>query len=286
MFVLLITSCNNTSYKGSNNVVEPSEVVKTMNNSNVIILDARSQEDYAKGHLKGAICLNPGELTITEPVKGMLAPKEQVEKVLSAKGISNDSTIYIYDNNGGVYSSRLWWVLKVYGHDKVQVINNGQKGLENANLTMSLEVPELSPTNYIAKEANSSMIATKNDIKVIVENKDSKEKIIDVRSTAEYDEGAIPKATLYSHTKNLYNDGTFKSARDIYLNYKDLGLNKEDIIILYCKSSFRATQTALLLNEAGFENVKVYDGAWLEWSAGDMPTQKQENKPLSSQDGS
>ncbi|GMQ64087.1 sulfurtransferase [Vallitalea maricola] len=286
VFVLLFTSCNNTSYKGSNNVVEPTEVKEAMNNSDVIIIDARAEEDYAKGHLEGAISLNPDSLTISEPIKGMLAPKEQVEKVLSEKGISNNSTLYIYDNSGGVYSGRVWWVLKVYGHDNVKVINNGQRGLEKAKLPMSLEVPELEPTEYVAKEANSDMIATMDYVKTVAENEDSKEKIIDVRSKAEYEEGAIPNAILYPHTKNLYTDGTFKSARDTFLFYKDLGLDKDDTIILYCKSSFRATQTALLLDEAGFKNVKVYDGAWLEWSAGDMPTEKEEKTVPDSGDAS
>lgn len=286
VFVLLFTACNSTSYKGSDGIVEPSEVAESMDNSQVIVIDARSPEDYAKGHLQGAICLTAGELTIADPVKGMLAPKEQIEKVLSEKGISNDSILYIYDNNKGVYASRLWWALKVYGHDQVKVINNGQKGLELANLPMTLDVPDLPATTYQAKDADLSMIATKEDVIKVTESDNSDVKIVDVRSQAEFDEGAIPGAILYPHTKNLYSDGTFKSARDTYLFYKDLGMEKDDPIILYCKSSFRATQTVLVLEEAGYTDVKVYDGAWLEWSAGDMPTEKEEKKTPSVQDAS
>ncbi|GKT30917.1 hypothetical protein ADUPG1_001750, partial [Aduncisulcus paluster] len=64
------------------------------------------------------------------------------------------------------------------------------------------------------------------------------------------------------------------SGRTIELNYKDLGFDKDDEIILYCKSSFRAAQTAVLLEEAGYSNVKVYDGAWLEWSSQGMPSEE------------
>lgn len=286
VFVLLMTSCNNTSYKGSLNVVEPSEVADGLSNSKVIIIDARSQEDYNKGHVQGAINLTTDALTVSEPVKGMLASKEQIEKVLSEKGISNDSILYIYDNSKGVYAGRVWWALKVYGHDQVKVINNGQRGLELKKLPMTLEVPELAPTTYVAKDANQDRIATKEDVKQAAEDQSSKIKIVDVRSQAEYDEGAIPGAILYPHTKNLYSDGTFKSVRDTSLFYKDLGLEKEDEIILYCKSSFRATQAALLLEEAGYKRVRIYDGAWLEWSAGDMPTKKEEKKAPSVQDAS
>ncbi len=92
---------------------------------------------------------------------------------------------------------------------------------------------------------------------------------------------------MYPHTKNLYSDGTFKSARDTYLDYNDLGISKTEPVILYCKSSYRATQTLLLMEEAGYENVKVYDGAWLEWSTKDMPkAEKVETTTPSSQDAS
>ena len=282
---ILLVGCNKTNYSDSNNITETAELKEALSQSNSLVIDARNAEEYAKGHLKGSINLAPAELTINEPVKAMLAPKEQIEKVLSAKGISNDSNLYIYDNSGGVYSSRVWWTLKAYGHENVKVINNGQKAIVDNGLELSLDVPMLKETNYVAKELNNKSIATIDDVKKAID--DEATTIIDVRSTSEYAEGAIPTAILYPHTKNLYADGSFKSSRDTYLNYNDLGLKRDHSIILYCKSSFRAAQTALLLEEAGYTDVKVYDGAWLEWSTKDMPKQEQEKTaPVTSQDAS
>jgi thiosulfate/3-mercaptopyruvate sulfurtransferase len=77
------------------------------------------------------------------------------------------------------------------------------------------------------------------------------------------------------------------SSRDIGLFYKDLGLEKDETIILYCKTSFRATQTAALLQEAGYKNVKVYDGAWLEWeSKVGVQTPTEGTAPVNESDGS
>ncbi len=110
-----------TDYLDSNNVIEADQLVDVLSDSKTIVIDARSEEDYNKGHLKDAINLPIGEITISDPVKGMIAPKEQVERALSKRGVSNDSNIYIYDNKNGIYASRIWWVLNVYGHENVKL---------------------------------------------------------------------------------------------------------------------------------------------------------------------
>jgi thiosulfate/3-mercaptopyruvate sulfurtransferase len=286
ILVMLLSGCTNASYEGTDNIIEADELKAVLQDAATIVIDARSAQDYEKGHLLGAINLTPDELNISEPVNAMLADQEQIEAVLSAKGISNDSNIYIYDNSGGVYASRVWWSLKIYGHENVKVLNNGQTALENGGFEFSLEVPDLQATDYKASELNTSMIATIDEVEAVV-NGEAEGTILDVRSTAEYEEGAIPGALLYAHTNNTYSDGYFKGTKTIYLDYNDLGLEKEDSIILYCKSSFRATQTAVLLEEAGFTNVKIYDGAWLEWSMKDMPQEETEEIVApSTQDGS
>lgn len=283
--VIALVGCNNTSFEGSSNIAEATEL-EGLNSSQTVVIDARSPEDYAKGHLEGAVNLPASKLTVSDPVSGLIAPLEQVEEVLGTAGISASSDVYIYDNAGGVYASRVWWVMKVYGHESVKVINNGETAVAESGMKLTQDVPEITAVEYTGKAMNETMLAGIDEVQAIAEG-NAEGCIVDVRSTAEYDEGAIPTAVLYPHTKNLYNDGTFKSARDIYLNYSDLGLGKDEAIILYCKSSFRATQTAVLLDEAGYTNVKVYDGAWLEWSTKDMPKeQKEETTAPTSSDGS
>lgn len=285
--LLSLTACVRTEYNDSTRVIEASALGDMMDGSDVVIIDARSKEDYDKGHLEGAIHLPPSKLTVSEPVSGLIAPKATIEEVLGANGIASDSTVVVYGNQGGVYSGRVWWVLKVFGHENVQVVNGGEKAIVAEKLTLTLDVPAVTPVTYTAKADNtSSMIATIDDVSAIADGT-VEGCIIDVRSQGEYDEGAIPTAVLYPHTKNLYSDGTFKSARDTYLDYNDLGISKTEPVILYCKSSYRATQTLLLMEEAGFDNVKVYDGAWLEWSTKDMPkAEKVETTAPSSQDAS
>ncbi len=287
---LFFVACNATEYKDSDRIIEAADLVDLLSDSNTVVIDARSEEDYNKGHLAGAVNLPSSLLTVSDPVNGTIAPKGTIEEVLGAHGISADSNVFIYDNAGGVHAARIWWVMKVYGHENVKVINGGETAIASLNgkgLTLTVDETSITPVTYTAKDADTSMIATLEDVLDVVEN--GKEVcILDVRSAAEYDEGAIPGAILYPHTKNLYADGTFKSARDIGLDYKDLGIEKDEPVILYCKSSFRATQTLLVLEEAGYTNLKVYDGAWLEYSTKDVPKEEKTEEKVtpSAGDGS
>jgi len=286
-FLLSSVGCTTTSYKDSNSIIEAEMLTDILAKENTVVIDARSPEEYDKGHLINAINLPPTLLTISEPVAGLIAPKETVEEVLGSLGISNQSDVYIYDNNGGVNAARVWWVLRIYGHENVRVINKGEVGIIEEKLQLTREVPKVKTVEYSATELDTSMIATIEEVEAVI-NGTSEACILDVRSQAEFDEGAIPTALLYPHTKNLYSDNSFKSERDIYLNYNDLGLERDELVIVYCKTSFRATQTALLLGEAGFTKVKVYDGAWSEWSLKDMPAEEKTEEKVtpSAQDGS
>jgi len=289
--LLLVACVNDTSFEGSNNFAEASEVAEVYleTSENVKIIDARGEEAYAKGHLKNSICISPSELVVEEPVKATVAPKEQVEEILGNSGINKDTMVYIYDDNGGVYAGRIWWTLKLYGHENVKIINNGAKALEQSALEMSTSVPDVTPVDYTMEPMNEELIVDLERVKIYAEDPSAQEnvKLIDVRSIAEYEEGYIPGAILYPHTKNYYSDDTFKSARDTTIFYQDAGIKKDHEIILYCKSSYRATIVAALLDEAGYENVKVFDGAWIAWENESMPTAEvEEDAPITTSDGS
>lgn len=276
-----------TSYKGATNFVEMSEVAEMMGQENVVIIDARYAENYDKGHLEGSIKLNPKEdLSISEPVSGMIPSKEMVEEVLGSKGISEKDTVLIYDHKGGIYSARVWWVLKEYGHEDVRIINGGEAAVVESGLPLTLETTAVAATTYTAKELDPERYATKEEVEALIASEEENCVILDTRTAAEFSEGYITNAILYPHTKNYYADGTFKNTQAIALDYKDLGIEKDTLVVAYCKSSVRATLTAALLEEAGFQKVKVYDGAWLEWAATGVVEKPEPSAPITAQDAS
>ena len=111
------------------------------------------------------------------------------------------------------------------------------------------------------------MLAGKGEIMKQIDNPGSDVVILDVRTDEEYNAGTIPGSIHIDYVKNNFNDGTYKPVQQIRILYKDAGIMPEDTIIMYCKTSIRAAETYAALYNAGYRNLKIYDGAWLEWSS-------------------
>lgn len=259
-------STTNTADEGQY-IIAAKDIKDYMNKPEVVIVDMQKPEEYAKGHLKGAVNITLSNLVINTPVPNMLAPKEQIEAVLGAKGIGNDTTILIYDNNNNMEAARMFWTLQVYGHQNMKVISGGLKAIEAAKLEMSMEVPAVTSVKYTAADKNTDIIATIDEVKAQVNQPQKNTVILDTRTPEEYAEGTIPGSIFINYIQNDYKDGTYKSVQDIKIQYIENKITVDKQVIMYCKTSVRAAQTYLALYNAGYRNLKVYDGAWLEWSA-------------------
>lgn len=231
-----------------------------------VTVDMQKPEDYAKAHIKGAVNMALAEIVINTPVPNMLAPKGQIENVLGSKGIGNDTMVIIYDNNKNMEAARLWWTLRIYGHENARVVSGGFNALQAAKLEMTAEVPAVEAVKYSAKDMDASMLATIDEVKAQVNQPRKNVVLLDSRTQEEFDQGTIPGSILLDFNENNYNDGTYKKVQDIKIQYMENKITPDKTVIMYCKTSVRAAQTYLALYNAGYRNMKVYDGAWLEWS--------------------
>ncbi|MTI66091.1 MAG: sulfurtransferase [Firmicutes bacterium] len=273
--------CNSFSGEEGTEIIDAKEALDLFNQENVVVVDAQGAQGYESKHVKNSVNITRADIVINEPVANMLAPKEQIEEVMSKRGISNDDTVVIYDNNNNMDSARLWWTLKVYGHENIKVVSGGLNALRDANVEFTEEMPNVSPTKYVAKDKDTTMIATKEEVKSQVNDPKKNVMLIDTRTQKEYDAGTIPGSVLMNYIDNNEFNGTFKSVSDIQVRYLDEGLIPEDTAIMYCKTSIRGTQTYLALYNAGYRNLKLYDGAWVEWSKdSSLPVQMPEKTKI------
>ncbi|PKM86436.1 MAG: rhodanese [Firmicutes bacterium HGW-Firmicutes-12] len=288
LFVMIITIAFSLTGCGSTGggaqgqeIIEAQDVAKSLGKENVVLVDMQNEEDYAENHIKGAINITRAEIVINEPVANMLAPKEQIEALLSAKGIGTDSTVIIYDNTNNMDAARLWWTLKVYGHENAQVVSGGWVAMKDTGIGTTDEVPSVTATNYSISTINEDMIASLEEVKAQVNDPAKNVVILDTRSQEEYDEGRIPGAILMNYLDNNFSDGTYKPVQHIKIQYQEMGVTTDKTIIMYCKTSVRAAQTYLALYNAGYRNLKVYDGAWLEWTShSELPVQMPTGKEI------
>lgn len=277
---LTLGGCGLTGGNGEGQyIIEAKEVPDLLAKGGTVLVDMREAEDYQAKHIQGAVNITRNDIVINEPVSNMLAPQDRIETVLGKSGIDNNTLILIYDQNNNMDAARLWWTLKVYGHEAAKVISGGFPALEAAGLAVTDQVPAVKQVNYQAKAKDSSMIATLDEVKSQVENPGKNVVILDTRTSEEYNEGRIPGAVLLDYQENNFPDGTYKPVQHIKIQYLEAGVKPEQTVILYCKTSVRAAQTYLALYNAGYRNLKVYDGAWLEWTLDparpvDMPADK------------
>ena len=235
---------------------------------------------YEKGHLPGAVGWNWRSDLQARPARD-IAPKDQLEALLSRSGIGPDTTIAFYGDNNNWFAAYAYWTLKYYRHDKVKLVNGGRVKLEAEGRRFTTDVPSHGETSFkFIGSTNEDIRAYRDD----VAEKIGKAGLVDVRSPGEYSgellapenlpqEGAqrgghIPTAKSIPWAKAVKEDGTFKDVADLRELYAAQGISADRETIAYCRIGERSAHTWFVLTEIlGFPNVRNYDGSWTEWGS-------------------
>ncbi|HKL10880.1 MAG TPA: rhodanese-like domain-containing protein [Clostridia bacterium] len=265
--LLALSGCLGTTGQADGPFIVDAEKAAEMINDGTVLVDAQMADAYDVAHIEGAVNITRGDIVVSEPFPNMVGGKEQIEKILGDNGIGNGMDIIVYDDNNHMDAARFWWTLKAYGNEDVKVVSGGLKALEEIGMAVTDEVPDVEKASYEADELDESMVATIDTVIDQLNYPDSDTFLIDTRTTEEFEEGTIPSSIHINYVENQYADGSYKSAQDISIMYMENGIEKDATVIMYCKSSIRGAQTYLALANAGYENLKLYDGAWLEWSS-------------------
>lgn len=268
LILIAAAGCDRSDYAASDQIIiEAKDLPGYMGKAGTVILDMQSPEAYGQGHVAGAVNYPVSNILVSLPVPNSLASRRKVGASLGAAGVGNDSLVVIYDEGESLNAPRLWWTLLVYGHDKVRVVNGGLPAIKAAGIAMTGDVPEITPGEFETTDNRKPYLATMRDVRKQVDDPDPKTVLLDVRTDKEFrEEGKIPGSVMMDHMKNFYKDGTFLDTRATRINYIEQGIRAENNVIVYCRTSMRAASVFLRLWDAGYRNLKLYDGAWLEWS--------------------
>lgn len=237
-------------------------------------------EAYDEGHIPGAIGWN-WTTQLQDPVRRDILSKEQLEALLSNSGIANDDLIILYGDNNNWFAAYAYWQLKIYGHEKVKLMNGGRQKWVAENRPLTTDVPTPTPTNYQAKEANKELRALFPDVHSVL----GKEGVglVDVRSPLEFSgeiiappgmtetaqrAGHIPGAANIPWSQAVNEDGTFKSYDELKELYAKQGITPDKEVVTYCRIGERSSHSWFVLQELlGFPKVRNYDGSWTEWGS-------------------
>jgi thiosulfate/3-mercaptopyruvate sulfurtransferase len=235
-------------------------------------------ELYKQGHVEGAVGWS-WETDLCDQVKRDLLDREGFEKLCSAAGIGNDTTVILYGDSNNWFAAWAFWQFKIYGHEDVRLMNGGRTKWEQEKLPYTADVPRPDAAKYEAKEADPSLRAFRRDVEQVLESGGTN--LVDVRSPDEFTgkviappglmetaqrAGHIPGARNIPWAMAAQPDGTFKPVEQLRELYEGAGVRPGAATIAYCRIGERSSHTWFVLKYLlGYPDVKNYDGSWTEW---------------------
>lgn len=245
-------------------------IALTKSSDDLVIIDANTTKNYQANHIRNAVHIYHNNLYKDGDISGLIETPENLAAYFGNLGITENSTIVITDDGSQKYNARVYWILKYLGAKDVRLLHKDMNDWRGARIPLTSAAPRTKPAIF-TPTVNPDIYASLNYVK---ENKDRDNVVvIDSRTPEEYagqskSEGHVPGAININYTTWLTDTGAFKSAEEIKTIAEDNGITPDTEVILYCRTSVRATPAFVALkNILGLENVRVFDGAYLEWAA-------------------
>lgn len=237
----------------------------------------RGPAAYAQSHVRGAIYMDlDGDLSAADgPGRHPLPDPATFMEVLGRSGIDSGSVVVAYDDSGGAVASRLWWMLRDLGHEKVAVLDGGLD-VWPAHLMDSATVTAMA-TTYRGEpgsmpQLDRAGLAAVLDTVVTLDAR-AGERYRGEEEPVDPVAGHVPSARSRPLTENLAADGRFRSPEELSAQFAALGAGGGTRTVSYCGSGVTACHNILAMEVAGMETATLYPGSWSDWATAGMPIQ-------------
>src|ERR671918_3236086 len=244
-----------------------------LDDPNIIIIDAREVIPYRLGHIKNALSLAVEQvISVADNGANLVIDALTAEEVFSSLGIDGSKIVVVYGEYMDPSAARIAWTLMYHGHPNVKILDIGLNEWQKSGLPITRQVSirkkQLtkdvhfkSKINYMIR-ADADMIRAKQQLQ-----KQSNTLIVDARTPIEHMQARIPGSILDNWEEGLGSNGEMmKSKEELERAFEEKQISKDKEIICYCHSGARASHKYLQFKQAGYNNIKLYDGSIIDWA--------------------
>lgn len=266
-------------------IVEPEQLAKHLDDPQLLIIDVPLKaESYSEGHLPGAVFLDHRRLLRGDgEIPNEVPDEAALSALFSELGLSRDTHVVAYDDEGGGWAGRLLWTLELIGHTRYSYLNGGIHAWREAGLELSSAEHAPRASDYEAEYLKPEASIELEELKERLGEKGFA--IWDSRSRAEYDGekgqnrylGHIPGAVNMEWTDAMDRERALRirDYAELITELEALGLTPDMEVVTHCQSHHRSGFTWLVGKALGFEKMRAYPGSWKEWgNRDDTPIEK------------
>jgi thiosulfate/3-mercaptopyruvate sulfurtransferase len=239
-------------------------------------------ELYAARHIPGAVFFDIDDIADEHnPLPHMLPSPEKFSARMRKLGLGDGHKIVVYDSAGLSSAGRPWWMLRVFGHQDVAILDGGLPKWQAEGRPVTDDIPALRERHFTAR-LNTLLVRDKGQ--VLDNLAVPREQVIDARARARFEGSAKePRAGLRSgHIPGSLNlpfdeltdrqTRTLLPAEALAARFAAAGLERGKPVVASCGSGVTACALAFGLHLLGWPDAAVYDGSWSEWGLpGDTP---------------
>ncbi|HEX5319965.1 MAG TPA: 3-mercaptopyruvate sulfurtransferase [Stellaceae bacterium] len=240
-----------------------------------------ARQDYDAGHIPGAVYFDIDD--VAEPgtaLPHMIPSAERFAAKMAERGIGNGDRVVVYDANGLSSAGRAWWMLRLFGHDNVALLDGGLPKWKREGRPLETASAKIPPRTFTAR-FNPAMVRDKAGI--VANLATAAELVVDARSAGRFDgsaeetwpgrrRGHIPGSRNVPF--DLVTDPAtkqLKGAEALRAVFAEAGVPLDARIVTSCGSGVTACAVAFALHLIGHPGAAVYDGSWSEWGLPDGP---------------
>jgi thiosulfate/3-mercaptopyruvate sulfurtransferase len=278
--MLFLLALLTSTYAHPEQLVETEWVAAHAADANVRVIDMR-QTGWDDGHVPGAVHVSPVAIRDAKAPPTFLPTPAAFERLMTSLLVGDKTRVIVYDERGGIYAARLWWILNYYGHSDVALMNGGWTKWTAEQRPASIGITEgmIAGPRFVARP-DPKWLATASDVVAAIGKPGVA--IVDARTQAEIDgkdlrnikRGGFVPSSVPVYWEELLDpqQKTFKPADELKKIYEDRGIVPSREVIAYCQVGMRASVDLFALHLLGYDKLRNYYGAWEEWgSRDDLP---------------